>query len=185
MDYEFQLRREAMKLCREQGYSIQAALLAAYRNQERRMKHWFTLFSIASNRCDTTSDKASREVEQLREQVAQLQKSRSPRGAKGSRKSSRGPLAQKDSAAQSSNQGKGGRAKINKGGGGKGKSQHTAPSADLLNKVLHKHNKTNPGFCFPFQSGSCSKQNGRQHHNCAGCDKVGVPYKDCLCLAHF
>ena len=40
MEYEFQLMRDAMKLCREQGYSIQAALRATYRNQEHRMKHW-------------------------------------------------------------------------------------------------------------------------------------------------
>ena len=99
MEYEFQLRREAMKLCREQGYSIQAALWAAYRNQEHRMKHWITLLSIANTRCDTTSGKASREVEQLKKQVAQLQKarSRSPRGAKGSGKSSRSYPALQDS----------------------------------------------------------------------------------------
>ena len=60
MEYEFQLTREAMKLCREQGYSIQAALWAAYRNQEHRMNHWVTLLSIANTRGDTTSGKASR-----------------------------------------------------------------------------------------------------------------------------
>ena len=108
MEYEFQLRREAMKLCREQGYSIQAALWAAYRNQEHRMKHWITLLSVANTRCDATSGKASREVEQLKEQVAQLQKAtpRSPRGAKGSRKSSRSYPALKDSTPQASNKGK-------------------------------------------------------------------------------
>ena len=46
MEYEFQLRREAMKLCREQGDTIQAASWAAYRNQEHRTKHWITLCSI-------------------------------------------------------------------------------------------------------------------------------------------
>ena len=66
MEYAFQLRREAMKLCREQGYSIQAALWAAHRNQEHRLKHWITLFSIAKTRSDTTSGKASREVGQLK-----------------------------------------------------------------------------------------------------------------------
>ena len=140
------------------------------------MKQWITLLSIANTRCDTTSGKASREVAQLKTQVAQLEKtgSRSPRGAKGSGKSSRSYPALQDSTPQASNKGKGGRVngdKSNKSGGGKEKSQHTGPFADLLNKVgykvLHKHNKTNPGFCFPFQSGSCSKQNCRQHHNCA------------------
>ena len=157
-------------VCREQGYSIQAALWATYRNQEHRMKHWVTLLSIANSRCGTTSGKASREVEQLKKQVAQLQKSRSrfPRGAKRSGNSSRSQLALQDSAAQPSNK-KGGRGKgggDNKGGGGKGKSQRTGPFAELLNnvghKVLHKHNKTKPGFCFLFQSESYTKQNCRQ-----------------------
>ena len=71
MEHEFQLRREAMKLCREQGHSIQAALWAAYRNQEHRMKHWVTLLSIANSRCDSIPDKAVREIEQLKKQVAQ------------------------------------------------------------------------------------------------------------------
>ena len=124
MEYDFQLRREAMALCREQGCSTQAALWAAYRN---RVKHWVTLLSIANNRCDTTSDKAPREAEQLKKQVAQLQKARfrSPRGGgKGSRKRSRGHLALQDSTVQASNKGKGGRAKGEKGnksGSGTGK----------------------------------------------------------------
>ena len=150
MEHEFQLRRDAMKLCREQGYSIQAALWATYRNQEHRMKHWVTLLSIANSRSDGISDKAAREIEQLKKQVAQLQKarSRSPRGAQGSGKKFRGQLALQDYSASSSGKGKGGR--------GNG----------------HKHNKTRPDFCFPFQSKSCTRHNCRQHHNCAGCDKA-------------
>ena len=187
-----------MKLCREQGYSIQAAQWATHRNQEHRMKHWVTILSIANNRRDTTTDKAAKEIEHKKKQVAQLQKARSmsPRGAKGSGKSSRGQLAPQDSTAQPSNIGKGGRGKGDKDDkscGGKVKSQHTGPFAELFYKVgfkvLHKHNETKPGFCFPFQSVSCAKLNCRQHHNCAGCDKVGgdkvgVSYDDCLCLAH-
>ena len=117
MEYEFQLIRDAIKLSREQGYSIQAALWATYRDQEHWMKHWVTLLSIANSRSEGTSDKAAREIEQLKKQVAQLQKarSRSPRGAKGSGKSSRsypalqdsrGQLALLDSSASSSNKGK-------------------------------------------------------------------------------
>ena len=90
MEYEFQLRRDAMKLPREQGDSTQAAPWATYRNQVHRMKHWVTLLSIVNSRSDAISDKAAREIEQLKKQVAQLQKarSRSPRGAKGSGKNS-------------------------------------------------------------------------------------------------
>ena len=40
--WALQLRREAVKLCREQGHRIQL--------EEHWMKHWVTLLSIAKNR---------------------------------------------------------------------------------------------------------------------------------------
>ena len=191
VEYEFQLRREAKKLCREQGFSIQAAPWAAYRNQEHRVKHWVTLLSIANSRCDTMSDKASREVEQLKKkQVVQLQKarSRSPGEPKGPEKVHEVNWLCKTLRHSLRTKEKEGEPKVTKVTAAKERVNIPAVFADLLNKVglkvLHKHSKTNPGFCFPFQSGSSSKQHCRQHHNCAGCDNVGVPYKDCLCLAH-
>ena len=60
MEYEFQFRREAKKLFREQGNSIQAALWATYRKQEHRMEHWVTLLTIANSRCDAIPDTAAR-----------------------------------------------------------------------------------------------------------------------------
>ena len=95
---------------------------------------------MPTHRCDTTSGKASREVEQLKKQVAQLQKarSRSPRGAKGSRKSSRSYPAPQDSTLQASIKGKGGRTKGvkgNKGGGGKGKSTYRSFCRSRQTKV--------------------------------------------------
>ena len=169
MEHEIQLRRDAMKLCREQGYSIQAARWASYRNQEHRMKHWVTLLSIANSQSEGSSDKAAREIEQLKKHVGQLQKARSwsPRGAIGCGKSSRsypalpdsrGQLALQDFSASSSNKGKAGRGhgEKEKSSSSKSKVQDTGPFAELLKKVgckaLHKHNKTKPGFCFRFES---------------------------------
>ena len=81
-------------------------------------------------------------------QSCQLQKdrSRSPRGAKGSGKSSRscpalpdsrGQLALQDSSASSSNRGKAGRGhgEKEKSSSSKSKVQHTSPFAELLKKV--------------------------------------------------
>ena len=137
-----------MKLCREQGYSIQAALWATYHNQEHRMKHSVTLLSVANSRSDAISDKAAREIVQLKKQVAQLQKarSRSPRGVRGSGKSSPSypalpdpqvQLALQDSSASSSSKVKGGRGNGEKenSSSSKSKIQHTGPFVGLLNKV--------------------------------------------------
>ena len=35
-----------------------------------------------------------------------------------------------------------------------------------------------PGFCFPFQAGTCANPSCRQHHKYAGCNEVGVPHND-------
>ena len=157
MEYEFQLRRDAMKPWREQGYSIQAAPWATYRNQEHRVKHWVTLLSIANSRSDAISDKAAREIEQLKKQVAQLQKARSwsLRRAKGSGKNSRGQLALQDSSASSSSKGKGGRGNGEKEIAAAAKvrvsirARLLSSSTKLGTKALHKHNKTRPGFLLP------------------------------------
>ena len=39
LSYELELRKEAIRLCKEQSFDIQAALWAALRNKEHRMKH--------------------------------------------------------------------------------------------------------------------------------------------------
>ena len=41
---------EAIKLRRNQGYSIQSTSWSGYRNQEHRMKHWVLFFSMANSR---------------------------------------------------------------------------------------------------------------------------------------
>ena len=169
-------------------------LWAAYRNQEHRMKQWITLLSIANTRCDTKSGKASREVEQLKKQVAQLQKarSRSPRGGqrvqekvlevipiykillrrRRIQEKEDEPKAKKATKVVAENE------KIN--------IQVLLPisSTKLGTRFSTSTTRRILDSCFPFQCGSCSKPNCKQHHNCAGCDKVGVAYKDCLCLAH-
>ena len=38
------------------------------------MKHWVTLLSIANSRSEGISDRAAKEIEQLKKQVAQLEK---------------------------------------------------------------------------------------------------------------
>ena len=46
MSYEFELRKEACRLCKEQAMGVQAALWTALRNPEHRMKHWLQLVAI-------------------------------------------------------------------------------------------------------------------------------------------
>ena len=46
LSYEFELRKEATRLCNQQSMGVQAALWTALRNAEHRMKHWLQLVAI-------------------------------------------------------------------------------------------------------------------------------------------
>ena len=46
LSYEFELRKEAIRLCKEQSFGIQSALWSTLRNMEHRMKHWLQLVAI-------------------------------------------------------------------------------------------------------------------------------------------
>ena len=46
LSYEFELRKEAIRLCKEQSFGIQSALWTTLRNTEHRMKHWLQLVAI-------------------------------------------------------------------------------------------------------------------------------------------
>ena len=46
LSYEFELRKEAIRLCKEQSFGIQSALWTTLRNMEHRMKHWLQLVAI-------------------------------------------------------------------------------------------------------------------------------------------
>ena len=46
LSYELELRKEAIRLCKEQSFGIQSALWSALRNTEHRMKHWLQLVAI-------------------------------------------------------------------------------------------------------------------------------------------
>ena len=59
LEFEFQLRKEALRLTREEGQSIWRALWAAYRDPHRRIEHWLTLLTIANSGGSTTTTKTS------------------------------------------------------------------------------------------------------------------------------
>ena len=50
MSYEFELRKEAYKQCRETNIGIKAAWWNAYNNQQHRMMHWLQLVSLLGPR---------------------------------------------------------------------------------------------------------------------------------------
>ena len=77
LSYEFELRKEAIRLCKEQSFGIQSALWTTLRNMEHRMKHWLQLVAIPN----APSSSSSQELQSLKKRISDLEKarSRSPR----------------------------------------------------------------------------------------------------------
>ena len=118
LSYEFELRKEAIRLCKEQSFGIQAALWAALRDKEHRMKHWLQLVAIPNS--SASSDK--QELQVLKKRITDLEKarSRSPRRASHSKQSTQLALPGPSAPAKGVKGGKG--SKKGKKGKGKGKS---------------------------------------------------------------
>ena len=74
MSYEFELRREAYKQCRETTIGISAAWWNAYRSQQHRMMHWLQLVSLANSFSSSSASssqmaKMQKEIKDLRNEV--------------------------------------------------------------------------------------------------------------------
>ena len=52
LEYEYQVRRQAIKLCVWKGFSFQSAWWSVYRDVEHRMEHWMQLLTIANSSSD-------------------------------------------------------------------------------------------------------------------------------------
>ena len=133
LSYELELRKEAIKLCKEQAFGIQAALWAALRDKEHRMKHWLQLVAIPNSAA--SSDK--QELQNMRKRIADLEKarSRSPRRGSQSKQSAQLALPGPSAPAQGAKGGKGSNNK--KKWKGKGKSSSSSqPAAATRRRIF-------------------------------------------------
>ena len=72
LSYELELRKEAIRLCKEQSFGIQSALWSALRNSEHRMKHWLQLVAIPNMLHHL---QAIQELQSLKKRIADLENS--------------------------------------------------------------------------------------------------------------
>ena len=162
LEYEYQLRKEALRLCFEDGYSIQEALWSAYADPQLRMKHWIQLLAVANSK-SSSSNADQQKIATLERRTAELErKIRSgpppQRAIKGTSKGKRNkgaPLAIQDiSPAQKGGykskaiKGKGNKGKADKSKGNKGKGTGQGSLFDILMaspgalQKLHRRIKT-------------------------------------------
>ena len=192
LSYEFELRKEAIRLCKEQSFSIQSALWSALRNTEHRMKHCLQLVAIPN----APSSSSSQELQSLKKRIADLEKarSRSPRRSKQKQlAAASGPqmLALPAPSAPAQGQ-KGGKGKKRGGvkqpaakGSGKGQA---SKDFDYIMKLplefrAHFHEKFHKNeICYKFQKNRCTRSDKcKFSHVCVGCGG-SKPYDDCRCL---
>ena len=130
MSYEFELRREAYKQCRETTIGISAAWWNAYRSQQHRMMHWLQLVSLANS--SSSSSGSSSQMARMQKKITDLRtevrrnRSRTPHASRKQNNRGRARPALPDSqqlalpaplAAKGKGKGKGKHKRGNRGGG--------------------------------------------------------------------
>ena len=164
LEYEFQIRKDAIRLTRLQGRPIATPLWTVYRNEQHRMDHWVTLLTIANASSSSSVPPAmASQMAAMQKQIAALQgrdRSRTPAG-KGKKTAiawqpqPQLALMNQEPAAQK------GKGKAKKGKSSKGKGKGPAPAASSSFRKLQdlkkigtsasghcdRHNQL-PGICF-------------------------------------
>ena len=190
LSYELELRKEAIRLCKEQSFGIQSALWSALRNTEHRMKHWLQLVAIPN----APSSSSNQELQSLKKRISDLEKARSRSPRRNTQKQlavTSGPQMLALPAPSAPAQGQKGRKRGNKKRGGFGrvaaKSQATKNFDYLMKLPLEFRAKFHEKFhkneiCYKFQKNSCTRSdNCKFSHVCVGCGG-SKPYDDCRCL---
>ena len=193
LSYELELRKEAIRLCKEQSSGIQSALWSALRNTEHRMKHWLQLVAIPN----APSSSSNQELQSLKKRIADLEKARSRSPRRNVQKQlalPSGPQMMALPAPSAPAQGKkentrDRRVNNRRGGAGRvpGKGQATK-DFDFIMKLPHEfranfHEKFHKNeICFKFQKNTCNRADKcKFSHVCVGCGG-SKPYDDCRCL---
>ena len=191
LSYELELRKEAIRLCKEQSFGIQSALWTALRNTEHRMKHWLQLVAIPN----TSSSSSGPELQSLKKRIADLEKALSRSLRRNAQKQlalSGGPQMMALPAPSAPAQGqKGGkrRKRGNAGRFGKSGSISGTKNFDFIMKLplefrANFHEKFHKNeICYNFQKNNCKRPDGKCKfsHVCVGCGG-SKPYDDCRCL---
>ena len=199
LSYEYEIRKDAYKLCRLRAFGISEALNQVVTDNEHRTQHWVQLIAIAnsSGANDASIACLEKEVELLK---STMQRSRSPwmRPRRALQPSQQMLALPAPSGSASSAQPKSSGARNNrkaKGAGGKGssgKKTESTSSGKSFQQIMDMGPQKAfllflfPGhrqICWKLQKHQCSDASVcKRKHNCIGCNTEGKPYDSCRCL---
>ena len=173
LNYEQELRNEAIRLTMEEGYSTKAAPWTAYKHEHLRDEHWIMLIGVTNAHLI----RGASDRNKLDQQLAQA-RSRSP-----GRNNQQAAPAPKKAGAKSNGKGKGKSAVKNQQSGQT--SSSSAPSFRKFHELMKlrqakKHFTKQPDTSATNSSSACARQCSRAHE-CIGCGREGVPHDDCGC----
>ena len=203
MAYELEIRREAIRLATEEGFSIERAWWAAYENDHHRMEHWQSFLGVKTGGSSSSAneDHQDKRIAQLEEKLGDLSRqvrnarSRSPRGNKKSQPQLSLPapahLALPAPPTPKGKSGKGkGKGKKNKSRGRGTATSQTVTSFQALMDLPRSQRPqftaaeySFPGVCYAFQSNTCTNSPCSRAHVCIGCGRANVGYNACKCLS--
>ena len=192
LSYELEIRREAIRLTREQRMPIQQAMWAAYRDQPHRLENWSNFLKLESKKVDESSKDAQIASLERRLKIMEnrlIQRSRSPRG-KGRALPAPKQLALAAPAAPQDGQAKGKARGKNNRRKGKGNHQRTPPGQNIqtfrelltLKRVAHPEwLRSPPGICFALNEKKCTDAACTRPQRCVAC-RSALPYDYCRCV---
>ena len=156
LSYEYELRREAYKRCREQSMGFNAAWWSTHADTEHRMLHWLQLVSLANSVPQAPQQSIASLVQ--KEVAAQLKRSsadrsRTPRFNKGRKSQPQLPAPQQLALP--------------------------GPAASSSGQNMLHGNRGN-GICVAFQDGHCENLSCARQHVCIGCGG-NRGYHQCQC----
>ena len=183
LSYEYEIRKEALRLCREEGYGIKAALWNTIANQEHRMLPTPTREVVITQLSNAKLADLQREVRG---------RSRSPLRRAGNKRPKAVPAPpQKLALTDAPNKKKHNSGRRNNKSTGKAQakaSTRSAPSKgfqELMkagDEIRKKFQATDNSICYGFQRRICDEGGkSERRHICIGCGG-SKPYDDCLCL---
>ena len=164
LNYEFNIRKDAVRLCMEEGFALKDALWHVLADKEHRMQNWILKLTIANAGQDMSR------VQKLEQRLAALekQKRRSPR-----RQAQLAlPAPQQQSALPAKRTGR------NRKGSGKGKNRLFRQ----IFRIPSAKKQFQENVCWKFQSNLCKDVNCSRKHACVGCGKADTQYDSCGCL---
>ena len=194
LSYEFELRKEASRLCKEQSFGIQAVLWSTLRNHEHRMKHWLHLVAIPN----APSSSSSQEIQALRKRISDLEKARSRSPRRNAQRQNamvllsspsrllphplRDPKEGKDATfdAETKTMAKLVRLRLSSPMVPKKFEQIMKLPVEFRNNFHERFHKKE--ICFAFKKKTCRRTPCKWAHICIGCGG-SQPYDDCRCLS--